>query len=97
MVRIETIKKTLEKHKQELKATYKVKDIGIFGSYVRREAKKKSDIDILVEFEDAIDFFYFLELEEHLSKILNIKVDLVMKRVLKPAIGESIMREVIYV
>ncbi|MBU4346671.1 MAG: nucleotidyltransferase family protein [Candidatus Omnitrophica bacterium] len=97
MVRIETIKKTLEKHKQELKATYKVKDIGIFGSYVRREAKKKSDIDILVEFEDAIDFFDFLELEEHLSKILNIKVDLVMKRVLKPAIGESIMREVIYV
>ncbi len=97
MVRIETIKKTLEKHKQELKATYKVKDIGIFGSYVRREAKKKSDIDILVEFEDAIDLFDFLELEEHLSKILNIRVDLVMKRALKPAIGESIMREVIYV
>lgn len=97
MVRIETIRKILEKHKQELKATYKVKDIGIFGSYVRREAKKKSDIDILVEFEDVIDFFDFLELEEHLSKILNIKVDLVMKGVLKPAIGESIMREVIYV
>ena len=97
MIRIETIKKILEKHKQELRVTHKVKDIGIFGSYVRREAKKKSDIDILVEFEGAVDFFDFLELEEYLSKILNIKVDLVMKKALKPAIGESIMREVIYV
>jgi predicted nucleotidyltransferase len=97
MITVAKIKKILEKHKEELEAKYNIKDIGIFGSYVRREARKKSDIDILVEFEKPIDFFDFLELEEYLSRILNIKVDLVMKKVLKPNIGESIMREVIYV
>lgn len=97
MVTVAKVKKILEKHKEELEEKYNVKDIGIFGSYVRKEAKKRSDIDILVEFEKPIDFFDFLELEEYLSRILNIKVDLVMKRALKPNIGESIMREVIYV
>ncbi len=97
MITVKKIEKTLDKYREELKAKYKIKDIGIFGSYVRREAKKKSDIDILVDFENAIDFFEFLELEEYLSRILKAKVDLVMKRALKPHIGESILREVIYV
>lgn len=96
MKNLKKIKEILTKHKEELREKYKVKEIGIFGSYVRKEANTKSDIDILVEFEDVIDFFGFLELEEYLSKILKIKVDLVMKKVLKPAIGESIMKEVIY-
>lgn len=97
MAKVAKIKKILDRYKEELKAKYNVKNIGIFGSYVRSEAKKKSDIDILVEFEKPIDFFDFLELEEYLSRIFNIKVDLVMKRALKPDIGEKIMGEVIYV
>lgn len=87
----------IRRQKQELREKYKVKRIGIFGSYVRKEANKKSDLDILVEFEKPIDFFEFLELEEHLSKSLKVKVDLVMKKVLKPAIGKRILKEVIYV
>jgi len=39
-----------------------------------------SDIDILVELERPIDFFLFIELEEFLSKILQSKVDLVIKK-----------------
>jgi predicted nucleotidyltransferase len=64
---------------------------------VRKEAKRTSDLDILVEFKEPIDFFDFLELEEYLSKILKVKVDLVMKKVLRPGIGESILKEVVYV
>jgi predicted nucleotidyltransferase len=97
MKTLQKIKEILNKHKKELRKEYKVKEIGIFGSYVRGEHKGKSDLDILVEFEEAIDFFDFLELEERLSEILNSNVDLVMKKALKPDIGKHILNEVVYV
>jgi len=97
MKTLEEIKEILNNHKKELHKDYKVKEIGIFGSYVRGEHKGKSDLDILVEFEETIDFFDFLELEERLSEILNSNVDLVMKKALKPDIGKYILNEVVYV
>ena len=93
---VKTIKSILIRHKAELARRYKVKEIGIFGSYARKEARRNSDLDILVDFRGTIDFFDFLELEEYLSKILKVKVDLVMKKVLKPAIGKRVIKEVIY-
>ena len=48
MKTLREIRKILAAHKKELKRKYTVKEIGIFGSYVREEQKKKSDIDILV-------------------------------------------------
>jgi len=94
---VREIQNLLKKHKEKLKAEYNVEKIGIFGSYVREEAKKDSDLDLLVDFKEATDFFDFLELEEYLSKILNVKVDLVMKKCLRHGIGERIMSEVVYV
>lgn len=91
---LETIINVLEKEKHKLKEKYGVKSIGIFGSFVRGEAKKDSDIDILVEFEKPIGMFKFLELEEYLSKLCNQKVDLVSKKALKPNIGKQILKEV---
>ncbi|MDI6810795.1 MAG: nucleotidyltransferase family protein [archaeon] len=92
---LERIIKTLAAHKEELKQRYKVKEIGIFGSVVRGEQKGTSDVDILVEFEKPIGFFTFLELEEYLSNLLGLKVDLVSKKALKPNIGRYILQEVI--
>lgn len=74
---------------------FKVKNIGIFGSFVRGEQKKGSDLDILVEFREKIGFFKFLELEEFLEKLLNLKVDLVSRKALKPRIGQYILNETI--
>lgn len=97
MKKIEEIKEILKNHKRELKEKFGVKEIGIFGSYVKEKQKDKSDIDILVEFDSPVDFFTFLELEEFLTKLLGIKVDLVMKKALKPEIGKYILKEVLYV
>ena len=93
------IKNILEKHKKELKEKYGVKDIGVFGSYVRNEEKETSDIDILIDFySDAdMDLIKFVELEYYLSELLGIDVDLVMKTALKPRIGAHILKEVVYV
>lgn len=94
---IERIKRVLSQHKAELRKRFKVKAIGVFGSYVRGEQKRGSDVDVLVEFEEPIGLFEFMDLEEYLSKLLGVKVDLVSKKALKPHIGERILQEVIIV
>ncbi len=95
MTDLENIKSILAHHREELNKKYGVKWIGVFGSYVRGEQEKTSDLDILVEFEQPIGFFKFLELEEYLSELLGVKVDLVSKKALKPYIGRNIIREVV--
>jgi predicted nucleotidyltransferase len=94
---MERLEKILKEHKEELKRRYKIREIGIFGSWVRGEERKGSDVDILVEFERPVDFFLFLELEEYISRLIGRKVDLVSKKALKPVIGKYILEEVVYV
>ena len=95
---LDEIKRILKEHEKELKEKYRIKEIGIFGSYLRGEAKESSDIDILVEFEShaKISLLDFVELENYLSDLLGVKVDLVEKSALKPRIGKQILSEVIY-
>jgi len=81
----------------EIEARYGVKRLGLFGSFVRDQAGRRSDIDILVSFKRDIDLFEFLDLKEFLQKRLDHKVDLVMESALKPAIGKCIRAEVEYV
>jgi uncharacterized protein len=97
MQNVEAIKRMLSKHKAELQQRYKVKTLGVFGSYVRGEQKKCSDVDVLVEFEEPVGLFEFMSLENYLSDLLGVKVDLVSKNALKPHIGERILEEVIMV
>lgn len=78
-----------------LKKKYGVKYLEVFGSYVRGEQKKGSDLDVLVDFHRAIDLFRYMELEEFLSEKLGVKVDLVMKDALKPRIRDRVLKEAI--
>ena len=97
MKKIKGIKKKLAGLKPILKGKFKVKSIGLFGSYVRGEEKGESDLDVLVEFSEPIGFFRFVELEGFLSEEIGAKVDLVMKENLKPRIKENILKEAVYV
>ena len=83
--------------KPELATRYGVERLGLFGSYVRGQQRKRSDIDILVSFNSEIDLFDFVDLREYLEARLQHKVDLVMESALKPAIGKRILAEVEYV
>ncbi len=93
----EEILQTLKVLKPELQTRYKVKEIGFFGSFIRGEQSKTSDIDILVEFEAPIGLFKFLEFEEYLETRLGRKVDLVSRKALKPRIGRYILQEVMMI
>jgi len=97
MKNVEEIKKKLEKLKPSLKEKFQIKSIGIFGSYIKSEEKKRSDLDILVEFEESasLSLLDFIGLENYLSDELGVKVDLVEKSTLKPRIGKHILEEVV--
>lgn len=94
---LEEMKIILREHKDEFFRKYGVEEIGIFGSRVRGEQKKDSDIDILVEFASSarISLLEFVQLEFYLSELLCGKVDLVEKKALKPRIGKHILAEVV--
>ena len=94
---LEKIKEILFQQKSILEKKYAIKKIGVFGSYVRGEQNKQSDLDILVEFEKPMGLFKFLDLEEYISNITNLKVDLVSKKALKPRIGKYILDEVVFI
>lgn len=89
------IKKILSSHKKELEAKYKIREIKIFGSYVRNEQRKKSDIDILVDFYEVPDLLKFIEIERHLEEMLGVKVDLVRKPVLRVELRDRILSEAV--
>ncbi|MFQ6063996.1 MAG: nucleotidyltransferase family protein [Candidatus Bathyarchaeia archaeon] len=99
MKKIDEIRKKLEELKPTLKEKSKVKSIGIFGSYIRGREKEGSDLDVLVEFEEssALSLLEFVGLENYLSDVLGVKVDLVEKSTLKPRIGKRILEEVVKV
>lgn len=81
----------------ELHERYSVRNLWVFGSFVRGEAKRRSDLDLLVEFEERnlLSLIGFIGLERQLSELLGVKVDLVEKSVLKPAIGRRILEEIV--
>ena len=87
----------LKKQKKLLEKKYKIKEIGIFGSYTRGDQTPQSDLDILVNYaDDSVDIFDFLDLKEYLTDLMQIDVDLVMKDGLKPIMGKDILEEVLY-
>jgi predicted nucleotidyltransferase len=81
------------KSNRELLKKYKVKRIGLFGSYIRDEASKKSDIDMLVDLEEKT-FDNFIELAFALENIFDKKVDLLTEKGISPYILPFIQNEV---
>ncbi len=67
------------------------KKVGLFGSCVRGDMRKDSDIDILVDIEKNISLLEFVELK--LENLLDKKVDLVEYNTIKPLLRERILKE----
>jgi len=97
MKTFEEIKEMIQKNKVVFRERYGLKEIGIFGSYVKGEQNEESDVDILIELEKPIGFVSFMRLENALSELLGVRVELVTKKALKPYIGKRILEEVKYV
>ncbi len=91
----EEVIRVLRSRLPELQKSYSVCTLAVFGSYARGDTRRASDLDLLVEFEQPPSLLRFIRLEQHLSDLLGVKVDLVMKDALKPAIGRRILQELV--
>lgn len=89
------IRQILNAHMPDLAERHKIRSLGIFGSYVRGEARSTSDVDLLVEFSETPDIFKFMDLEEDLTSLLGQKVDLVTRPAFRGNRGNRILREVV--
>ncbi len=96
MITMDEILKEIEGSKDIIKG-FGVKKIGLFGSYLRNEQRKGSDIDILVEFEkDKKTFDNYIDLKLFLEDLFNCKVDLVIYGTVKSRLRPYILGGVKY-
>ncbi|MGH7450631.1 MAG: nucleotidyltransferase family protein [bacterium] len=92
----EEILKTLTDQREEIKRRYKAEVKGLFGSFVRGEEKRESDVDILVDFDERADLFDYVGLGLFLEEKLNRKVDIVPQKALREEIKANVLQEVVY-
>lgn len=97
MKSLSELKDILVQHKPELAERYGVKEISIFGSYARGEQTEESDLDVLVEFYNVPGLLRFIELEDYLSNLLGVRVELVRKRAIREELREQILQEAVEV
>ncbi len=87
----------LRKKKSFLAQRFGVLSIALFGSYARGDAKEQSDIDLAVELKSDNKFMNFFALKYYLEEQLNKEIDLGIESTIKPAVKESIQKDMIYV
>lgn len=90
----DAILKLLEENRQSIRS-FGVRRLGIFGSYARGEQKEDSDMDFLVEFEEAT-LENYLDLRDFLEELFGRPVDLVFADTVKPRLRPIIFNEVVY-
>jgi hypothetical protein len=94
---LEITMKFLKNLEDEIRKEYKSEIIGIFGSYARGEQRKSSDVDILVRFFERATLFDLVGLANFLEEKLNMKVDIVSEKAIRPELREQILKQVVMV
>jgi len=79
-----------------LREEFAVDRLALFGSYAREEPREDSDVDVLVEFVETVDFIEFMRLEFDLSDLIGLKVDLVTPDALRPVMRDDILGSAVY-
>lgn len=86
--------KLLQHHLSDLSQRYHISSVGVFGSYVRNEHTPTSDLDVLVAFSHLPSLFTEARIQNDLSQLVDIPVDLVLEEELQGPIGQRILDEV---
>jgi predicted nucleotidyltransferase len=89
--------KTLDTHANTIRTRFGVRQLALFGSHARDEARAGSDIDMLVEFDGPATFDNYMGLKFFLEDTLGCQVDLVTRKALRPELRPSIEKDAIRV
>ena len=96
MKTLEEIRSILSQHKNRLENSYSIQSLAIFGSCARNEQTGKSDVDILVTFNDKIGV-EFIELADEIEALLGHPVDLISKKGIHENYLKAIQSDLVYV
>jgi predicted nucleotidyltransferase len=97
MKTLEEIRAVIYAHEDELRQRYKVRVVGMFGSYTRGEQRENSDLDLLAEFDEKASLLDLAGAQVMLLELLGMKVDLVPREDIRPELKEIIESEVVAV
>lgn len=100
MLKVKDKKSLIERlmKNKEVILSFGVERIGIFGSFVRNEMNKNSDVDFFVEFKEGCkNYDNFMDLAFFLRELTGREIELVTPDSLSPFIGPEIMKELDYV
>ena len=86
----------MSQNKHQLESSFKVYRMALFGSYARGDQQSDSDVDILVEIDPSVGL-EFVTLAEQIEQLLEIPVELVSRRAIKPNNWKYIEQDLIYV
>ena len=89
----ETILKLIKANHERLRKLG-VRELGLFGSFARGEARPDSDVDFFVDLEEK-SFDRYMAVKELLESVLDRRVDLVLKSAIKPRLRDVILREAV--
>ncbi len=87
----------LARHKAEIKRQFGVRDLALFGSVARQEAREGSDVDVLVDFADRPTFDNYMGLKLFLEALFGVRIDLVIRTDLRPALRSRVEQEAVHV
>jgi predicted nucleotidyltransferase len=95
MKTVEEIRTTIRQHQDVLADRYGVRIFGVFGSYVRGEQRRRSDLDLLADILRPTSLLELVGAELYLSEVLGVKVDLVPRRAVREELRETIFKEAV--
>ena len=95
-IEVSKVLKEIRRNMRVLREQYGVRSIGVFGSYARGEQRRRSDLDIIVDYYEVPSLFEFVSLRDYLCKLTGRKVDLVRAPALKPPISKQVLKEAVY-
>ena len=93
--KLEGILAALRKEMPNLEERYYVRSLSVFGPYARGENRPHSTLNLMVEYYNLPTLITLGELEDHLSELLGVKVDMGIKGDLRPHVKERALRELV--
>jgi uncharacterized protein len=97
MKTLDEVETTLKEQMPLFQEQFKVKKMGIIGSLARGEQEETEDVDILVHFSEPVGAVKYLNLENYLSNLLEIEVNLVLRMGLSYNIARQVLKEALYI
>jgi uncharacterized protein len=95
MKTLDEIIEHLREMQPDLRRRFHIREMGVFGSYVRGDQREDSDLDIVVGLGENVGLMELAGLQRALSDVLGLRVDLIMKESLKRRIGRRILSEAV--